>query len=168
MRKLPLIPLTTAIVLGICACKRGQEAEISELDAVAARASFVELVGSELDVGDLSARVSSALVRHLPGQTAVEIVYAFRRQGGMLGVEPFLYRFAAKWPASDDRNCWLPWERFLDPQTGRPGPFMGAYRAQDFQLSLWIDQLGRDLFVCYQSPAPAGAPTPEAPGSLGE
>lgn len=172
MRRIRLTALSAALALIVVACSRDQvenPVEISELDSLAAAESFQENVGSQLDLYELSSRASSALVREQPGQSGVEIVYAFRNQGGMAAVEPLMMQLAEKWPASDDRGCWLPWDRLLDPQTGRPGPFMGAYRAPQFLLTLWIDHLGRDLFVCYQTPAPTEpAASTQAPDSLTE
>ena len=174
MRRIRLTALFATLALIAVACSRDRveitdQVEVSELDAPAAAASFQENVGSQLDLYELSSRASSALLRKQPGQSGVEIVYAFRNQGGMAAVAPLMMQLGEKWPASDDRECWLPWDRFLDPQTGRPGPFIGAYRAPQFLLTLWIDHLGRDLFVCYQTPAPPepAAPT-QPPGGLVE
>ncbi len=84
----------------------------------------------------------------------MEAAYAFRGRGGMSGVAPILSKLGAELEPSESQDCWLPWENFLDPSTTRPGAFMGAFRGETFQLTLWIDQYARDLFVCYQEPCP--------------
>ncbi|MGI9240461.1 MAG: hypothetical protein ACR2RV_06640 [Verrucomicrobiales bacterium] len=166
MRSSPRLLLAALVALSLIACSseeplRPPPPDSQELDAKEAAVSFKEHVGTEFGRLELWRRTSSAIIRETKGSPGKQITYVLPGQGGMVAVTAVLEQLSRTCTALDDERCWMPWEKFIDLKINQPGPFMGSFRAENSQLALWIDQYGRNLFVCYQTPAPEPEPEPE-------
>ena len=173
MQRFPRFALAAALAVCAAGCSpkpEPAEPAVTELDPEAASASFAEKIESHLESLDLARKATRALVRSTPGAEGEEIVYQFVGLGSQRDLDPILFRLGKKWTETSDVSAWMPWERLVDNNRLRPGPFMGTFRDEEFHITLWIDLYGTDLFVCYKSPphtipdepaAKPGGPTEE-------
>ena len=129
----------------------------TDLGASAAAANFSDKVERHRELG-IANRVGRAISRDTPGASGRQTVYHFPGLGTPEGTIPLMGKLQRKWQSSGERNSWMPWGEFSSGGLATPGPFMGAYRAKDFQLTLWIDQFAQDLFICYQDMPPLPEP----------